>query len=86
MKKFILKADIETTDPKKIEALLLDLVGVDGVMRTDRGFKVTTTIEGENARELNRSLLLSLRRVSQGTTLRAEWSHDGRTERFFDSE
>ena len=39
---------------------------------------------GENARELNRSLLSELRRGEKKTRLRAEWTSGNTTERFFD--
>ena len=41
-------------------------------------------MKGESARELNRAFLSALRRIEKKTTLRAEWTHDGLTERFFD--
>ncbi|MCL4538259.1 MAG: hypothetical protein M1378_01430 [Bacteroidetes bacterium] len=83
-KNYELKADISSSNPEGIEAKLFDLVGATAVARTDKGFRVTATMIGESARELNRSFLSALRRVSKMTTLRAEWTHDGTTERFFD--
>jgi hypothetical protein len=42
-------------------------------------------MEGASAKELNRTLLSTLRKVNKSTTLRAEWtSDDGTTEKFFD--
>ena len=81
---FWLKAEITTANPEGIEAVLADLVGVNAILKTDKGFRVNTTMSGENARDLNRTLLGALRRVSKMTTLRAEWTADGLTERFFD--
>jgi hypothetical protein len=83
-KKFALVADISTANQEAVEKVLLKLVGVNAIMITDGGFKVKTTMEGESARELNRSLLSALRRAEKKTTLRAEWTYDGTTERFFD--
>lgn len=83
-KSFELKANISTSNPDGIEAALFDLVGVDAVLRTDDGFRVKTTMVGESARELNRSFLSALRRVSKMTTLHAEWTCKGITELFFD--
>ncbi len=41
--------------------------------------------EGESAKELNRALLSSLRKVEKKTRIRAEWtSQEGTTERYFD--
>ena len=83
-KTYGLKAEIVTADPAGIEAVLTDFVGVNAILKTDRGFSVNTMMTGESARNLNRSLLAALRRVSKMTTLRAEWTADGLTERFFD--
>ncbi len=41
-------------------------------------------MQGESARELNRTLLSALRRVERKTRLRAEWKSGNTTERFFD--
>jgi hypothetical protein len=42
------------------------------------------TLAGASAQDLNRSLLSALRRVERRTRLRAAWTADGVTERFFD--
>ena len=48
-------------------------------------FVIEAKMEGENARDLNRTLLSALRRVVKKTRMRAEWtSADKVTERFFD--
>jgi len=47
-------------------------------------FRIEAELEGENAKELNRSLLSQLRRAERKTRLRAEWTSGGTTERFFD--
>ena len=83
-KKFVLSANISTEDPSAIQQILSKLVGVDAIIQTEKGFKVRTTMQGENARDLNRTLLSALRSVVKKTTLRAEWTHDKTTERFFD--
>jgi len=41
-------------------------------------------MEGSSARDLNRALLSALRHVERKTRLRAEWTSEGTTERFFD--
>ena len=84
MEKFKLIAEISTDNPKKIEPILLDLIGVDGILRIPNGFKITKTFAGQSARELNRSLLSNLRRVVKKTTMRSEWTHGKSVERFFD--
>ena len=83
---FSFVADIGTRDPERIEPILVDFIGVDGILRTDYGFRVRSTLEGPNARELNRKLLSLLRRVEQTATLEAEWTNNGTTERFVDYE
>ncbi|MCL4518121.1 MAG: hypothetical protein M1587_02875 [Thaumarchaeota archaeon] len=83
-KRFVLVANINTEDPTKIEEALSELVGVDAILRTEDGFRVKTTMEGVSAREMNRSFLSALRSVENKTTMRAEWTHDSTTERFFD--
>ena len=42
-------------------------------------------MEGDSAKELNRSLLSALRKAEKKTRLRAEWTSDnGTTQKFFD--
>jgi hypothetical protein len=47
-------------------------------------FLVDASVEGESARDLNRDLLTALRHGEKRTRLRAEWTWNGTTERFFD--
>ena len=80
---FHLVADISSQTPEAIESLLIDLV--DGsVTPTKDGFHVEGWMRGPDARELNRFLLSALRRVERRTRLRAEWTGEGETQRFFD--
>ncbi len=79
-------ADIGTKEPERLEPILVNFLGVDGILRTDYGFRVRSTVEGPNARELNRKLLSLLRRAEQNATLEAEWTYNGTTERFVDYE
>jgi hypothetical protein len=81
---FKVVADIMSQEPKKIEATLIELVGIDGILRTDFGFKIAKTVLGGSAMELNYSILSALRKVEIGVSMRAEWTHDGTTERFVD--
>ncbi len=84
MELFKFVADISTSDPKKLESVLSDLIGVGGILRVPNGFKIMKTFEGQSARELNRGLLSNLRRVVKSTTMRPEWTHGKSVERFFD--
>ena len=54
--------------------------------RGKRGeFVVRSEMLGESAKDLNRALLSSLRRVERKTRLRSEWTaQDGTVYRFFD--
>lgn len=71
-------------NPARILSTLTDLLGVNAILETDEEFIVKTTAEVQSARELNRQLLPALRLTDKRAILRAEWSHDGITERFFD--
>jgi hypothetical protein len=85
MKTFKLTAEITTSNPTKIESVLSRLIGVDGMIRTEYGFMVTTTMVGQSASELNHELLSALKRVDEETILRAEWTNGKETEQFFDN-
>jgi len=52
------------------------------VKATDDGFEAELT--GGSARDLNRKLLSQMRKAERRTRLRAEWTSEGLTERFFD--
>jgi tetrahydromethanopterin S-methyltransferase subunit A len=83
-KTFALMARVSTENPHAIKRALQELVSTGSVTPTDEGFVVKATMQGEDARELNRTLLSALRRVERKTRLRAEWESGGTTERFFD--
>ena len=74
MKSFKLSAEIVAKDPARIGSVLTKLFGVDGIIRTSTGFKVKTTMEGQDIEELNSELLSALRRVDKEVVLRAEWT------------
>jgi hypothetical protein len=80
---FHLVADVSSDNHDAIGNLLKELV--DGtVISTPDGFHVDGWMRGNDARELNRFLLSALRRVERRTRLRAEWTANGETGRFFD--
>ncbi|MGO9584198.1 MAG: hypothetical protein ACLP36_15485 [Acidimicrobiales bacterium] len=80
---FHLIADVSSDTPGAIGSLLEELI--DGtVTATPDGFHVDGFMRGSDARELNRFLLSALRRVERRTRLRAEWTANGETNRFFD--
>jgi hypothetical protein len=77
-------ARVSTESPQAIKRALEELVPQGSITPTEEGFLVKATLQGESARELNRTLLSALRRVERKTRLRAEWKSGGATERFFD--
>ena len=80
---FHLTAAVSSDSPNAIGLVLEQLV--DGsVTATPDGFQVDGWMRGADARELNRVLLSALRRVERRTRLRAEWTANGETHRFFD--
>ncbi len=81
---FKVVADIISKEPKKIEPTLIELVGIDGILRTDFGFKIAKAMPGGSSMELNYSILSALRKVGIRVSMRAEWTHEGTTERFID--
>jgi hypothetical protein len=84
-KRFRLIARISTSDPRTIKPVLKKSFREGSVKEEDGEFIVEAEMEGENAKELNRALVSSLRRAVKKTRLRAEWtSDDGTTEKFFD--
>ena len=83
-KTFTLVARVGTENPQAIKLALQQFISKGSITSTQEGFLVRATIQGEDARELNRTLLSALRRVERKTRLRAEWESAGTAERFFD--
>jgi hypothetical protein len=86
-RRFSLDARIDTNSPETIGPALRGLVGEDSVESGSKTseFLVRARLEGESAKDLNRSLLSALRKVEKKTRLRAVWtSPDGTVYRFFD--
>ncbi|MDA4115639.1 MAG: hypothetical protein OK442_03685 [Thaumarchaeota archaeon] len=84
-KRFRLTARVSSSSPTAIKPVLEKAVGKTSVKEGNDEFLVEARMEGESAKDLNRSLLSALRRVEKRTRLRAEWtSDDGTTERYFD--
>lgn len=85
-KRFSLEARVSTEDPEAVRPALGRLIPSGTVVPTDdpKEFVVSGELEGESARDLNRSLLSSLRRIEKRTRLRSEWTCGRMTEHFFD--
>ena len=82
---FKLEARVSSSNLRAVRPILERVTG-DGTIAEVKGeYLVTANLEGQTARDLNRSLLSALRRAEKKTRLRAEWtSDDGMTFRFFD--
>jgi hypothetical protein len=93
-KLFSLVATVSTENREAVRPTLEQLIrgrgsvtetGTSNGDRNRRGeFSIKAEMEGESAKELNRSLLSALRKVEKRTRLRAEWTSGKTTERFFD--
>jgi len=82
--KFSLVARVSTNNPHAVKQALQSLLSKGSIKRTEDGFLVKADLSGVSARELNRTLLSALRRIERKTSLHAEWTSGGTTERFFD--
>ncbi len=84
-KRFRMKARVSSDSPKAVKPILEDAVGKASVKEANGELLVEAVMEGDSAKDLNRSLLSALRKVEKRTRLRAEWTaDDGTTERYFD--
>ena len=84
-KKIKLNANVSSANPSAVKPVLERVVGSNGTLKsTSDGFDLSTEIKGECAKDLNRMLLSELRKAEKKTRLRAEWTCDGTTEKYFD--
>jgi len=79
-----LKARVNRSDARTIRHALEQLSAKGSVKKAGDEYVVEAQMEGDSARELNRTFLSALRKVEKRTTLRAEWTSGDTTERFFD--
>lgn len=85
LKRFELYAKISSSNPSAIEPVLRKFFENKGTLtREGDDFVIKASLEGNSAKDLNRALLSELRRAEKKTRLRAEWSYNKTTERFFD--
>ncbi len=82
--KLHLHAQVSSDSPDSIGRFLVDKLGAASTSRDGDDWIVRAAIDGKSAREANRTLFAQLRRVERKTHVRAEWTHAGLTERFFD--
>ncbi len=83
-KTFRLTARVSTENLKAIKLVLDGLLPKGTVSKSADGLLIKTTMTGESARELNRTLLSALRRAEKKTRLRSEWASGKTVEKFFD--
>jgi hypothetical protein len=84
-KRFRLSARVSSKNPAGIRGPIEEFVGAWATINpTEDGFQVGALVAGNSAKELNRRLLSAMRRIEKRTRLRAEWTSEGMTERFFD--
>ena len=81
---FKLKARVSRSDARTIRQALDQLAARGSVGKEGDEILVEADMEGATAKELNRMLLSTLRKVEKRTTLRAEWTSGDSTERYFD--
>lgn len=84
-KKIVMTAKVNSANPSAIKPVLEKIVGDKGSIKpTSDGFEVNAEFKGETCKDLNRTLLSEMRRAEKKTTLRAEWTCEGTTEKYFD--
>jgi len=85
-KRYRLRARVSTEAPQRVGPILHQRFPAGSVSQGSEPneFLVDASVEGESARDLNRDLLTALRQGEKRTRLRAEWTWNGTTERFFD--
>lgn len=83
-KTYRLTAWVQSKKPDAIERALEDVASRVSIFSTDLGFFVKATMRGAGARELNRAVIVALRRVEPKATVRAEWRSGTTSEWFFD--
>jgi hypothetical protein len=81
---FRLKAIVRSANESAISDALAKWITKGSVRKAGSEFIIDAEMEGTSAKEVNRTLLSALRKIEKKTTLRAEWTSDNTTDRFFD--
>ncbi len=85
VKIYKLKAQVSSNNPKSVLQVVRRFVGGKGeVVLNGDLIEMNAELEGESAKDLNRSLLSEMREIEKKTRLRAEWTSNNITEKFFD--
>jgi hypothetical protein len=74
--KLTLNARVSRSDARTIQHVLEQLAAKGSVRKAGDEFVVEVGMEAASARGLNRTFLSGLRKVEEGTTLRAQWTSD----------
>ncbi len=83
--RFRLSARVSSANGAAVKAVLEGLFPRGAVSEVEGELVVDAELEGESAKDLNRSLLSSMRKTEKKTRLRAQWTApDGTTQSFFD--
>ena len=84
-KHFRVVARVNSSNPKAVLAVLEQVIKKASVKEAKGEYTFEADMEGETAKDLNRTLLSALRRAEKRTRLHSEWTaDDGTTQRFFD--
>lgn len=84
MPTFRVTADVHSTSLDAVRPVLEATVTKATVSTIPKGLHVEGSMDGDDARQVNRRLLSALRAVERRTRLRARWSAGEVTWRFFD--
>ena len=80
-----LSARVTSDNLNAVGPVLKRLLPRASIEKEGSEFVVKAEVEGDDAKELNRSLLSALRKAEKRTRLRAEWTtEEGTSYRFFD--
>ena len=83
-KHFKVVARVSSSNPKAIKPVLEQAITTGSVKEEKGEYIIEAEMEGDSAKELNRSLLSALRKVEKKTRLRSEWTSGNTVQRFFD--
>jgi hypothetical protein len=84
--RFTVRARVSTENPPAVKPVLRRLFPAGALTLTGdpKELVLAGEMDGSSAQDLNRALLTELRRAEKRTRLRAEWTREGITEKFFD--
>jgi hypothetical protein len=82
--RFSLIGDVSSDNLAAVRPVITEVIEDATVTEANDGLHVVGTLDGADARDVNRRLLSALRRAERRTRLRAEWTGDGQVHRFFD--